>query len=47
VLGRAVDLGDQQVAGIDAEIVVGVIDDLRAWRVEIIDIIGCLVAFGG
>src|SRR6516225_5569400 len=35
VLGRAVDLGNQQVAGVDAEIVVGVIDGPRAWRVEL------------
>jgi hypothetical protein len=34
VLGRAVDLANQQVAGVDAEIVVGVIDGPRAWRWE-------------
>jgi hypothetical protein len=34
VLGRAVDLANQHVAGVDAEIVVAVIDGPRAWRVE-------------
>jgi hypothetical protein len=33
VLGRAVDLGNQQVTALDAATVAGVIDSPRAWRV--------------